>query len=890
MVKQSKLEIKYNLMDIRSNAKEYVKMKEYEKAKIVFAKGLKEYPNDIDLLYNMANVCKILEEYEEALKYYIKIIEISPPDCRTVNYIYSHKYVGDIYCILENYEEALKYYEKVGAFYSTAYDKNDYQIWGDYDYHYGEKGSHIKITQSTYNDLLDFLSKTIQLWQNNKLLYFYKGNLYRYFTEYEKALECYNKALDVDSKYTVVWCNKGNVYHNMKEYEKALECYNKALDVDSKYTVVWCNKGNVYHNMKEYEKALECYNKALDVDSENVIYLHHKAITLEWLGRYEKALSCYYKALKLYTGYSYILDNSRDTIDELIINSNDKGVSISYSFLWSILGDQYHEYGRYGEAIIRYDKAIKLNPNHIDALRHKAIALEKLGRYEEAKECYEQIKGMDMEETAYDLDYPLNQILYGPPGTGKTYNTIAKAVQIIDNLDENQIKEMTRNEIIQRYEELKENGQIEFITFHQSYSYEDFIEGINPETDEQGNISYIIKDGIFKEICNKALKNYKNSNNTNLNNRLDFKEAFEKLTEDTNFIDGETLKIETKQSYYNITDVTNTTIRFDKKNGSSKHSLCIATLKDMYNHKTTDKILTGGLKTYYDGLLNKLNNINEISENTPKKVENLKNYVLIIDEINRGNISKIFGELITLLEEDKRIGDKNEIRTTLPYSQDTFGVPNNLYIIGTMNTADRSIALIDTALRRRFHFEEIMPNSELLKDLVVKDINISKMLTAINQRIEYLYGRDQTIGHAYFMNLFDIEDEDEQFKELINIFENKIIPLLQEYSHENWENIQIILRDHYKHFKLNKELKEYDDELQNNRLIQSKICSKMDLIGFDHDDYEDCITYRVNPNINSSEAFIKIYDGNIIKDINKTIENKENKENKDKKDTDRDNI
>ena len=164
------------------------------------------------------------------------------------------------------------------------------------------------------------------------------------------------------------------------------------------------------------------------------------------------------------------------------------------------------------------------------------------------------------------------------------------------------------------------------------------------------------------------------------------------------------------------------------------------------------------------------------------------NYAIFIDEINRGNVSAIFGELITLIEQDKRLGEENELRAKLPYSKKELGVPPNLYIFGTMNTADRSVEALDTALRRRFAFEEVMPIPELLENIEFDKFNLSQVLRVINERIEALLDRDHTIGHSYFIKIQSGDTE-----ALRHAFENKVIPLLQEYFYHDYEKIALIL-------------------------------------------------------------------------------------------------
>lgn len=339
--------------------------------------------------------------------------------------------------------------------------------------------------------------------------------------------------------------------------------------------------------------------------------------------------------------------------------------------------DRYYVYNSYFNG----DKDIKLS---------KVFAIIKLTD-EEKKEIRDSIEWDDSSKSSSSritkrsnsdnfILPSVNTILYGPPGTGKTYNSIKYAVDTVDTKFNQDGGKKKYTDYIEKFNELKKVRQITFTTFHQSYGYEEFIEGIKPNLSDSSEkkISYKIAEGIFKECCKKA-------------------------------------------------------------EGDSGN-----------------------------------------------------NYVFIIDEINRGNISKIFGELITLIENSKRLGEPEAMSVILPYSKEKFSVPKNVYILGTMNTADRSISLMDTALRRRFEFVEMMPDEDLLDKVVVEeDINIHEMLKIMNRRIEALYDREHTLGHAFFMPLKT--DGKATINQLESIFKNKIIPLLQEYFYEDYEKIMLVL-------------------------------------------------------------------------------------------------
>ena len=413
------------------------------------------------------------------------------------------------------------------------------------------------------------------------------------------------------------------------------------------------------------------------------------------------------------------------------------------------------------------------------------------------KEALDQLKTITItDEPMKNADktpvVPLNQILFGAPGTGKTYHTKKMAVEIINGK-----KERTREEINKEYEELIEAGQIVFTTFHQSLSYEDFIEGIKPETID-GNVTYEVKDGIFKQLCSRAIEQKPKNSDIEI---YDFDKGWNDLIAEVeqNLLSDSMLllPILTQDKGVYVTEITdNGNLKIKPKNSRLDIDYIVSynrakklqgVFPDLSVVKNIDKefrsVIGGSNSSAYWAVLNYINN--KIKENNKEiDFEETKNHVLIIDEINRGNVSAIFGELITLLEEDKRKGNPEHTEVKLPYSGKEFSVPNNVYIIGTMNTADRSVEALDTALRRRFSFVEMQPNPEILSE--VENVDLSKLLKTINQRIELLIDKDHQIGHSYFIGIQNIVD-------LQRTFKDKIIPLLEEYFYGDFGKIGLVL-------------------------------------------------------------------------------------------------
>jgi 5-methylcytosine-specific restriction protein B len=453
----------------------------------------------------------------------------------------------------------------------------------------------------------------------------------------------------------------------------------------------------------------------------------------------------------------------------------------------------------------------------------------------------------------------LNQILYGPPGTGKTYATINHTLSIVDpeyhkaNSDESA---ESRKRLKTRFDELVKENRVRFVTFHQSFSYEDFVEGLRADSEaESKQIEYRVESGVFKGLCDDARTqeaqiqsgiranpriwkisiNGTGSSSTkdycfehgearigwgdtgDLHGTLeqnDYYQALSHVNKDTLscFADeitvGDILLCIHSQEEIGAIGVVTGDYRYEEKTpdgiiGDYQHmrpvrwmyrniNLSILPLND--NLKFTQKTVYPIDRLSWADLLIHLEQHDVRSIQPTTTSADRKPYVLIIDEINRGNISRIFGELITLIEPSKREGANEALTVQLPYSKKPFSVPKNVYILGTMNTADRSLANLDIALRRRFTFREMPPQPELLDTVKVEGLVIGDLMRVMNQRIEVLLGKDYCLGHAYFIPL-NIEPT---LGRLATIFRNQIIPLLQEYFFEDWQRIQWVLNDHRK--------------------------------------------------------------------------------------------
>lgn len=459
---------------------------------------------------------------------------------------------------------------------------------------------------------------------------------------------------------------------------------------------------------------------------------------------------------------------------------------------------------------------------------------------------------------------PTNLILYGPPGTGKTFATAREAVKMCSPA----VNAEDRAAVETEYRRLVEARQVEFVTFHQSYSYEDFVEGLRPPVsskdgegdEEKSGFRLEVSPGVFHRIATRAAASKGSTGkNFDLTGRQVFKMSigeaanpedaylFEESLEngyallgfgqidwsDERFAKRDAMIEAWKQeepeaepptprsasvqcpdmfrnwikpgdivivskgngSFRAIGEVTGPYEYAPRDDGGYFHRRAVNWLWSDRAGVPVEEIYAKrfSMRTLYMLTSSDLNMSalqRYITSQEPGGPP--EPFVLIIDEINRANISKVFGELITLLEPDKRLTlDGGGLKVRLPYSKEAFGVPANLHVIGTMNTADRSIALLDTALRRRFEFRELMPDPDLpeLKAAgALCGVNLGKLLRTLNDRIEYLFDREHQIGHAYFIKCASRSDLDV-------VMRHKVVPLLAEYFYEDWSKVALVLGD-----------------------------------------------------------------------------------------------
>ncbi|WP_213876354.1 AAA family ATPase [Pseudomonas sp. dw_358] len=379
----------------------------------------------------------------------------------------------------------------------------------------------------------------------------------------------------------------------------------------------------------------------------------------------------------------------------------------------------------------------------------------------------------------------LNQIFFGPPGTGKTYATIEATLEILDPnyLDTHR---KNRASLKKRFDEFATAGDVRFVTFHQSFSYEDFVEGLRADTGPDGQLQYSVVPGVFKSLCQQHAK-------------------FRPFAAGDKYGTG-----------YKVVYASKDVVELEKPKGNHLE-VGMGLLTGLANAVLAGYVTLEDLSSQsWDGKVPGANFdpfiVNGYKNCIPSMVEHMMGgradglfgrdvitpdaapKVLIIDEINRGNVSRIFGELITLIEPSKRAGADEALEVQLPYSKERFSVPGNVYLIGTMNTADRSLAALDIALRRRFTFIETPPNPSLLDGVWVEGIDIAALLRVMNERISVLLDRDHCLGHAYFMPLKSTPT----LTQLESIFRQQILPLLQEYFFEDWQRIQWVLNDQRK--------------------------------------------------------------------------------------------
>jgi tetratricopeptide (TPR) repeat protein len=547
-----------------------------------------------------------------------------------------------------------------------------------------------------YEEAIECYDRAIELDPESSDAWGAKGVALDHADQIEEALKCYNRSTEIRPKYAIAWSNKGFLLSNLEKYDEAIRCFDKSLELKPNKAEDWSGKGVALFNLRNYNEAIICFDKYISLDPKNIYIWDIKAQALRSCGKSNDALECFDRAIEfnpnivLLVGKGFAL-NDLKKYDEAIHHFN-KAINEDGGDCEAHCGKgiALTGLGRYEEALDSYNRAIDLDAEDPESWRGKGRALQALGRNLEADAAFFMAKELEdgkvpepptLPETIQDIQSILERkgqvILYGPPGTGKTYWAIRAAQELsAQHINKTSFEALTNEQKASIIGNGKTEGIVRICCFHPAYGYEDFLEGYRPENSitASDQISFALRDGIFKRLC---------------------------------------------------------------KDAQAK---------------------------------------SEIS------------FFLIIDEINRGDIPRIFGELMTILEKNKR--SKSIV---LPLSGESFKVPNNVYVIGTMNTADRSIALLDAALRRRFGFVELMPDISLFGDTALEGIRLSDFLKSLNNRICEQLGRDARnyqIGHSYLLEGgYPISD----FSKFAKVLQEDIIPLLEEYCYEDYSMLGKIL-------------------------------------------------------------------------------------------------
>lgn len=514
----------------------------------------------------------------------------------------------------------------------------------------------------------------------------------------------------------------------------------------------------------------------------------------------------------------------------------------------------------------------------------------------------------------YEPPTAINKILYGPPGTGKTYSTARRALALCEPNVGWDAKPY--EEVMNAYRRLRDKGRIGVVTFHQSYGYEEFVEGIRPvlqSVDEEseatagGDVRYRCETGIFKRMAllaasagltltdddqqfearwnallNKIQEAGEYETKSYANYRYWMRTAPDKQIliqrADTGSTDPTTYTVTPKSArrWWEHRDALGTNFKriqqsfarekLPKMGDYTPHWIIyreLSLLEPDAIHDVDSQRQPQQL-TLDERIALARNYLTEGATGRFNQFEEADNYVLIIDEINRGNISKILGELITLLEATKRLTCDQEMIVTLPYSKEEFAVPPNLHLLGTMNTADRSIALMDVAIRRRFEFDEMMPDVSVIIDVLSHKIGgssydqlgdkdsrrhinlVAALFETMNERIRFLYDRDHQLGHSYFLEATDLES-------LRDTFVLNVIPLLQEYFYNSWDRVCLVLGCPYTRDGKSARSHHGDRQMVGRPIIRARRRRETDILLMDHDEFEDAVDYRVDPRLVDSD-------------------------------------